>query len=228
MNEVKKTVDSLSRRKLALLSERLKAGIVKTPRREISRRSNPTAPCPLSFAQQRLWFIDQLEPGNAVYNCPEEVRLEGRLNLEALERVINEVVRRHEVLRTRIEVSAEGEPMQVIDEWEPRRLEVEDLASLSPEERQREALRRAREEAGTGFDLKRGPLLRVKVLRLEEEEHVLLYTMHHIVSDWWSMGILVREVGELYRAYDAGESSPLEELPIQYADFAVWQREWLS
>jgi amino acid adenylation domain-containing protein len=228
MNEVKKTVDSLSRRKLALLSERLKAGIVKTPRREISRRSNPTAPCPLSFAQQRLWFIDQLEPGNTVYNCPEEVRLEGRLNLEALERVINEVVRRHEVLRTRMEVSAEGEPMQVIDEWEPRRLEVEDLASLSPEERQREALRRAREEAGTGFDLKRGPLLRVKVLRLEEEDHVLLCTMHHIVSDWWSMGILVREVGELYRAYDAGESSPLEELPIQYADFAVWQREWLS
>ena len=183
---------------------------------------------PLSFAQQRLWFIDQLEPGNTIYNCPGAVRLEGRLNLEALERVINEVIRRHEVLRTTMEVSAEGEPMQVIDEWKPRRLEVEDLTSLSPEEKEREARRRAREEAGTGFDLRRGPLLRVKVLRLEEEEHVLLYTMHHIVSDWWSMGILDREVRELYWAYDAGEPSPLEELPIQYADFAVWQREWLS
>src|SRR5262249_25557161 len=123
---------------------------------------------PLSFAQQRLWFIDQLEPGNTVYNCPGVVRLEGRLNLGALERVINEMIRRHEVVRTRMEVSAEGEPMQVIEEWEPRRLEVEDLTSLSPEERQREARRRAREEAGTGFDLSRGPLLRVKVLRLEE------------------------------------------------------------
>jgi amino acid adenylation domain-containing protein/non-ribosomal peptide synthase protein (TIGR01720 family) len=182
---------------------------------------------PLSFAQQRLWFIDQLAPGNAVYNITGAVRLEGRLDLMVLERAINEIVRRHEVLRTRFEVEA-GEPVQVIDEWEPRRLEVEDLTGLAREEREAEVNRIAREEAGTGFDLSRGPLLRVKVLQLGEEEHVVLYTMHHIVSDGWSMGILIREVGTLYQAYRAGEESPLEELPIQYADFAVWQREWLK
>ena len=153
--------------------------------------------------------------------------MEGRLDLEALERVINEIVRRHEVLRTRFEVEA-GEPVQVIDEWEPRELEVEDLTSLPRKRERRRPARMAREEAETGFDLSRGPLLRVKVLKLGEEEHVLLFTMHHIVSDGWSMGILIREVGALYRAYSAGEESPLAELPIQYADFAVWQREWLQ
>jgi FkbM family methyltransferase len=185
---------------------------------------------PLSFAQQRLWFIDQLEPGSAVYNCPGAVKLTGRLNLEALERVVNEVVRRHEVLRTRIEVE-EGEPAQVIDEWEPRRLEVEDLTNLPRETREEEIGRRLREEAEIGFDLSRGPLLRVKVLKVQEDEHVALFTMHHIVCDAWSMQILSREVGTLYQEYSAGGvggGSPLAELPIQYADFAVWQREWLK
>ena len=182
---------------------------------------------PLSFAQQRLWFIDQLEPGNAVYNIPGVTRLEGRLDLSVLERVINEIIRRHEVLRTRFEVEA-GEPAQVIDAWEPRRLEVTDLTKLIPEEREAEISRITREEAETGFDLRRGPLLRVKALKLEEEEHVLLCTMHHIVSDGWSMGILIGEVGALYQAFQQGEASPLEELPIQYADYAVWQRKYLA
>jgi amino acid adenylation domain-containing protein len=181
---------------------------------------------PLSFAQQRLWFLDQLAPNNPFYNIPGMVRFEGRLSLEALERAINEVVRRHEVLRTRFEAEA-GAPVQVIDQWEPRRLEVEDLTGLAPEERELEVVRRAGEEAETGFDLSREPLLRVKVMKLGEDDHVLLYTMSHIVSDGWSMGILIREVGTLYQAYSAGAESPLEELPIQYADFAVWQRNWL-
>jgi acyl carrier protein len=182
---------------------------------------------PLSFAQQRLWFLDQLTPNNPFYNIPGAVRLAGRLDLEVLESVINEIVRRHEVLRTRFEVE-EGEPAQVIDAWEPRSLEVEDLTVLPQEEREEEARRLASEEAGMGFDLSRGPLLRVKALKLGEEEHILLFTMHHIVSDGWSMGILSSEVGDLYRAYSAGDPSPLEELPIQYADFAVWQRERLQ
>src|SRR5262249_19471959 len=155
------------------------------------------------------------------------VRLEGRLDLEALERVINEIVRRHEVLRTRIELE-EGEPVQVIDPWEPRRLEVEDLTSLTPKEREEEVSRISKEEAETGFDLSKGPLLRVKVLKLEVEQYVLLYTMHHIVSDGWSMGILNREVGALYQAYSGGKPSPLEELEIQYADYARWQRDYWS
>jgi len=182
---------------------------------------------PLSFAQQRLWFIDQLEPGNAVYNCPVAARLEGRLDLVALERSVNEIVRRHETLRTRFEEVA-GEPAQVIDPWEYRKLEVEDLTRLPPEEREREVGRMVSEEAETGFDLSRGQLLRMKVLKLGEEEHVALFTMHHVVSDGWSMGILVEEIGALYRAYNCGEESPLEELPIQYADFAIWQRAWLQ
>jgi len=182
---------------------------------------------PLSFAQQRLWFIEELEPGNAAYNIPGAVRLEGRLDLQVLESVINEIVRRHEALRTRIEVNA-GEPAQVIDKWEPRRLEVIDLTGLPREEREAEVGRRARDEVRTGFNLKRGPLLRVRVLKLDEEEHVLLYTMHHIVSDGWSMGILIKELGTLYQAYLAEEESPLPELEIQYADYAVWQRKYLT
>jgi condensation domain-containing protein len=182
---------------------------------------------PLSFAQQRLWFIDQLEPGNPAYNIPGAVRLEGRLNVQALESVINEIVRRHEALRTRFEVEA-GEPSQVIDEWRPRKLMVEDLSGLPQEVREEEVNRIAREEARTGFNLSTGPLLRVKVLKLGDEDHVALYTMSHIVSDGWSKEILIREVGALYRAYSRGEESPLEEAPIQYADFALWQRSWLQ
>jgi amino acid adenylation domain-containing protein len=182
---------------------------------------------PLSFAQQRLWFLDQLAPNNPLYNSTQAVNLEGRLDLGALERVINEIVRRHEVLRTRFEVVA-GAPAQVIDEWEPRRLEVVNLTGLTREEREAEAERMAREQAVSEFDLRRGPLLRVKALKLQEEEHVVLFTMSHIVSDAWSMGILITEVETLYRAYSAGGASPLEELPIQYADYAVWQRNWLQ
>src|SRR5262249_14175160 len=177
---------------------------------------------PLSFAQQRLWFIDQLEPGNTVYNCPGAVRLEGRLNLQALESAVNEIVRRHEALRTRIEAER-GAPAQVIDEWKPRRLEVEDLTDLAPEEREIEALRRVREEARTGFDLSRGPLIRVKALKLGAEQHVVLFNMHHIVSDAWSMGVLIKEVCALYEATSEGKESPLPELEIQYADYAKWQ-----
>jgi amino acid adenylation domain-containing protein len=182
---------------------------------------------PLSFAQQRLWFIDQLEPDSVAYNMPTAIRLEGRLNFEALESVINEIVRRHEILRTRIEV-VDGEPVQVIDEWEPKELERVDLTGLTREEREEEVRRVGREEAQTRFDLSKGPLLRVKALELEREQHAVFFTMHHIVSDGWSMGILAREIGTLYQAYSAGQSSPLEELPIQYADYAVWQREWLK
>jgi NRPS condensation-like uncharacterized protein len=182
---------------------------------------------PLSFAQQRLWFLDQLEAGMATYNIPLAVRLKGRLNFDVLKSVINEIVKRHEVLRTRIKVEA-GEPVQVIDEWEARELEVMDLTGSTREEREEETRRAAREEAEAGFDLSRGPLMKVKVLRLEEEDHVVLFTMHHIVSDGWSMGILIREVSILYQAFCAGVSSPLGELPIQYADYAVWQRKWLQ
>ena len=215
------TVEGLARR----IEEMIRAG--KMDEAPPLVRASREGRLPLSFAQQRLWFIDQLTPNNPLYNCPGAMRLEGRLDLEALERVINEIVRRHEVLRTRFEV-VDGEPVQVIDAWEPWRLELEDLTSVPQEEREEEAKRRAREEAVRCFDLSKGPLLRVKALKFEEEEHVLIYTMHHIVSDGWSMEVLRKEVGAHYQAYSAGEPSPLGELEIQYADYAVWQREWLK
>ena len=223
------SLSKLNTEQLALLTFKLK-------KKKLSSRKPQTPPLvpvsrdghlPLSFAQQRLWFLDRLAPNNPFYNIPGTVRLGQNLNLEALGRAINEIVRRHEVLRTRFEVK-EGAPIQVIENWSPMRLEVISLASLTQAEREEEARRIAREEAGTGFDLSRGPALRVKVLELEKDDHMVLFTMHHIVSDGWSMDILIREVVALYQAYLAGESSPLAELPIQYADYAVWQRNWLQ
>jgi amino acid adenylation domain-containing protein/non-ribosomal peptide synthase protein (TIGR01720 family) len=175
---------------------------------------------PTSFAQQRLWFLAQLEPENAFYNSPLVVRLKGELRLDALEQTFGELMRRHEVLRTSF-VTEQGKPRQMVSPVETLPLEVVELS----EEEVREFAAR---EAARPFDLSRGPLLRVKVGRLSDDEQVLLLTMHHIVSDGWSMGVLIREVSELYSAYASGREPQLEELPIQYADYASWQREWLQ
>ncbi len=182
---------------------------------------------PLSFAQQRLWFLNQLEPGSATYNCPAAVRLAGRVDLRALGRTLSEVVRRHEALRARFE-EREGRPVQVVGEAVAVRLPVIDLSGLGEREREAEARRVAAEESRQGFDLRRGPLLRAAIVSLGVQEHLALLTTHHIASDAWSVGVLVREVGALYEAFSAGSPSPLEELPVQYADYAVWQREWLE
>ena len=183
---------------------------------------------PLSFAQQRLWFLDQLEPGSSAYNIPAAVRLKGSLDVKALERSLKEVVRRHEVLRTNFTM-VDGQPVQVIGEAEEFSLPVLELAAtLSEEEREAEVQRLAQVEAAQPFDLGTGPLLRATLLRLSADEHVALLTMHHIVSDGWSIGILIRELAALYEAFTQDQPSPLPELPIQYADYAVWQREWLS
>src|SRR5229473_2311589 len=181
----------------------------------------------LSYAQERLWIIDQLEPGSAAYNIPIAIRIRGRLDVDSLEKTLQELVRRHEVLRTRIEMRG-GRCVQVIEPAKRELLEREVLGGLSSEKREEEVSRKVLEETGRTFDLEHGPLLRVRVLKLGEEEHVLLVTMHHIVSDGWSMGVLVREVARLYEAFVKGEESPLPELGIQYADYAVWQREWLQ
>jgi amino acid adenylation domain-containing protein len=184
-------------------------------------------PLPLSFAQQRLWFLDQLEPGSAVYNIPMAVELTGRLDVAVLAAALAEIVRRHEVLRTSFQEVA-GEPMQVIAPAAGPGLPVIDLAALPAGRREREAGRLAAAAARRPFDLGRGPLLRAALLREEDERHVALLTMHHIVGDGWSIGVLVRELGTLYAAFLAGAPSPLPELAVQYADFAVWQRQFLS
>jgi len=182
---------------------------------------------PLSFAQQRLWFIHQLDPGNSVYNFPVAVRLKGSLNLVALERSLNEIVRRHEALRTTFSM-VDGQPAQVIASRLTIALPVVDLRTMPEAERENEVQRMVVQEARQSFDLARGPLLRARVLRLADDDQVGLLTMHHIVSDGWSAGILIREMAALYQAYCAGNPSPLPELAIQYADFAHWQREWLQ
>ncbi|MCP4654392.1 MAG: amino acid adenylation domain-containing protein, partial [bacterium] len=183
---------------------------------------------PLSFAQQRLWFLDQLEPASPVYNIPSVVDLGGAVPVELLARVFNEVVRRHESLRTTFAAAA-GRPRQVIAEELDLPLPVVDLRPLAAPEREAEARRLAAAEAVRPFDLRRGPLVRVTLLRLAAEHEVVLVTMHHVVSDGWSMEVVHREVAELYAAFSRGEpASALPELPVQYADFAHWQRQWLA
>ncbi|HLM55240.1 MAG TPA: amino acid adenylation domain-containing protein [Pyrinomonadaceae bacterium] len=222
-------LSQLSPAKRALLEKRLQRRMDEaTAVQTIGRRGGPEGPLPLSFAQQRLWFIDQLQPNSAAYNVPAALRLTGPLNVEALERCINEIVRRHEVLRTTFTLGHDRQPLQVVAPELKHALRVEDLSALPEAERESEAVRLTTEEARRPFDLARGPLLRARLLRLGDDEHVLLFTMHHIVSDGWSMGVLVREIGAIYSAYARGAESPLPELPIQYADFALWQRDWLQ
>ncbi|HEX2191159.1 MAG TPA: amino acid adenylation domain-containing protein, partial [Longimicrobiaceae bacterium] len=182
---------------------------------------------PLSFAQQRLWLVDRLEPGSAAYNMPFAVRLRGPLDARALRRSLAEVARRHEVLRT---VFAEhgGEPVQVVRPAAAVALPLVDLRTLPEARREATAGGLAGAEALRPFDLERGPLLRSTLLRLAEEEHVLLFTLHHVAGDGWSLDVLVREVSALYAAYAAGEEPSLPELPVQYADYAVWQRERMT
>ncbi|HET6975221.1 MAG TPA: amino acid adenylation domain-containing protein [Pyrinomonadaceae bacterium] len=182
---------------------------------------------PLSFAQQRLWFVQQMDPASSAYNMPMAFRLSGRLDVAALEWALNEIIRRHEILRTTFEV-LDQQPVQMVAPSRTLKLSVTNLGSLPAPLREEEAERFANEESQRPFDLARGPLIRTTLLQLWPNEHVLLLTIHHIVSDGWSQSILMNELSVLYEARVARRASPLPELPIQYADFAEWQREWLS
>ena len=207
------------------LEERVKGG--EGGARERIERVERRGELPLSYAQQRLWFIDQLEPGNVAYNIPIAMRMKGRLDAGALEKTVREVVRRHEVLRTRYE-QVEGRAVQRIEEgWEVR-FEKKDLRGMRSEEREEELRKEVEEEGQKGFELGKEIPIRVKLMEMGEEENVLMVTMHHIASDGWSMGVMVKEVAALYGAYREGKESPLEELEIQYGDYAVWQRGWLE
>jgi hypothetical protein len=182
---------------------------------------------PLSSAQERLWFLDQLEPGSPLYNIPNALPLDGRVDVKALERSLAEIFRRHEVLRTTFEPAGDR-PVQVLHDSLPVEVEVIDRRGLPPAERPAESARLAREEAERPFDLGRGPLLRAALVRLSDRESLLLLTVHHIVADGWSLGILFRELSTLYQAFAAGRPSPLPEPALQYADFVRWQRQWLQ
>jgi amino acid adenylation domain-containing protein len=182
---------------------------------------------PLSFAQQRMWLVDHMFPGRSMYNIPVGYRLTGPLDVPTLQRSLNKVVERHEALRTTFSF-ADGQPVQMISPRLTLTVPAIDLRGFAAEEREPEAMRLAIEEAEAPFDLAAGPLLRARLLKLADEHHILLLTMHHIVSDGWSMAVLFRDLSELYAANREGRPHRLPELPIQYADYALWQREWLQ
>ncbi len=225
MNDMSEKLNNLSPSKRALFEKLLKEKSVISDTR-IPKR-NPTQPLSLSFAQQRLWFLDQLEPNTPLYNLSKAIRLGGKLNVAALEQSINEILRRHEALRTTF-ANVNGDPVQVIAQSRTMTLAPVDFSQL-PEDVRDERLRQAiAEESKRPFNLARDCLLRVTLWRLNEAEHLLLFVTHHIASDGWSLGVLFRELTTLYKAFALGQPSPLAELPIQYADFALWQRDSLQ
>ncbi|HEY0727872.1 MAG TPA: condensation domain-containing protein, partial [Pyrinomonadaceae bacterium] len=234
------TDDLLARRRSELASRRAALSALK--QQELERLLNKTAagqtpapvipkrpatgPAPLSFAQERLWFLDQLEPDSVAYNVCIPLRLTGRLNVAALNQSINEAARRHESLRTTF-IEHEGRPAQVIASPQHHELEVVDLSLLPEMERANVARQLVHEGHRRRFNLPQGPLFQSTLLRLGAEEHVLLVLLHHIVFDDWSMQILVHDVGENYQSFEQGVASSLPELSIQYADFAHWHRDQL-
>lgn len=229
MSEASEQIAKLSPEKRRLLELLLLEETTGAPKQAQPAPSRlKTASSPLSFSQQRLWFFDQAASGCAVHNLSSVLRLRGALNVPALEWSLGEIIRRHESLRTTFP-AIDGRPHQKVSDALPFPvLTVNDLCELPETEREAEALRLARDEGRHHFDLARGPLLRVLLLRLGADDHVLVFTTHHIISDGWSQGIIVREVSELYHAFLTQRPPELPPLPIQYADFALWERERLQ
>lgn len=210
-------------RNLELLAELRKEIGVEPPQQQIVPRKLEIDEIPQSFGQERLWLLDKLEPGNPARKILSAFRLVGPLNQSALEQGLNELIRRHEALRTTF-TAVEGRPVQIIVPFSTLSLPVVDLLDLPESTRWNEAQRLVEQERQQPFDLAQGPLLRATLLQLQPEEHVFLLCVHHIVTDGWSMGILRRELSALYNAFSRDAHSPLPELPIQYADYALWQR----
>ncbi len=213
---------------IAALSNLLEQALHSAPDELVALETDDDrTPPPLSFAQQRLWFLDQLNPGIPFYNMPLAVSLRGTLDVAALTESLNSLVARHDTLRTTFSSAAET-AYQVVAAPAPHDLPLLDLTTLPPEERQATAQQRIQADAQQPFDLSRGPLLRCQLFRLAGEEHILYLNMHHIISDGWSMQILVNELVHYYRAYASGQPAHLPPLPLQYGDFARWQRRWLQ
>ncbi|MDJ0702182.1 MAG: amino acid adenylation domain-containing protein [Leptolyngbyaceae cyanobacterium MO_188.B28] len=232
MSDLLKRLEQFSPEKRELVLKKLREQQLATAEKNRSKKPRIVpAPrdskLPLSFAQTRLWFLDQLEGGSVAYNVPAALRLTGYLHVAALEQSIAEMIRRHEVLRTTFPI-VNGNPVQRITEHAFASIPILDLQSLSEQAQSSEVQRLAIEDAQRPFDLAQGPLLRVTLLRLGASSHVLLVNLHHIVSDGWSRAIFIREVAILYEAFSEGKPSPLPDLPIQYADFAHWQQQWLT
>jgi hypothetical protein len=227
MDELSKRLETLAPAKRALLERRLAAA-----RGEIRPAPQPSkasrrGPARASFAQERLWFIQQLEPHSIAYNVPRAIRIRGDLNGKVLERSLNEIISRHASLRTSFSM-VDGSLRQIIAESSSLNLPIVDLRNFSTNERTNKVAELSKDEATLAFDLSHGPVLRARLLRLEAEEHLLLLTMHHIVSDAWSANIFFEELTACYREFSANGNSPLAPLPLQYRDFAEWQRDRLQ
>ncbi|MEM6613697.1 MAG: condensation domain-containing protein, partial [Cyanobacteria bacterium P01_C01_bin.72] len=223
MTNLSDRIAQLSPEKRELLLQRLQSSNKKTASATIQPQSRETNTFPLSFAQKRLWFLARLEPDNPVYNQPRAFRLAGELNLEVLKLTFQEIIRRHENLRTNFSL-VDGEPVQIIQPQINFEIPVVDIESLSSEA---EVQKIVDQEAKKPFNLEQDSLLRVTLLKLSNLEHMVLFTTHHIISDGWSNGVLIKEFVTLYLAFLEGKPSPLPELAIQYADYAVWQRNYL-
>ncbi|HEX5884977.1 MAG TPA: amino acid adenylation domain-containing protein, partial [Pyrinomonadaceae bacterium] len=214
---------------LAAFSTRVDAAVRKQTLPAVQPASGPISrgeELPLSFAQSRLWFLEQLEPGSSAYTIPAAASMKGTLNYEALQRALFEIVQRHEALRTRF-ISTNGRPVQVIDQTGSVDLQTTDLRGTPDDERDSAVSNLLRQAAG-GFNLERGPLFRAHLLQLADDHHILIVTMHHIVSDGWSIGVFIRELQHFYEAFAQDTPSALPHLPVQYVDYAIWQREYLK
>jgi amino acid adenylation domain-containing protein len=227
MEELSQRIANLAPEKRALLEQRLKERRASANTEQAFPRRDTSVP-PLSFAQQRLWFLDQFKPNSPLYNVPEPaVRIRGGLNVAAVQQALDAIVARHEALRTTF-TTVNGNPVQVINEHRQVKLEVIDLSTWPEAEREAETHRVLDSEAQHPFNLSRDPMLRAALLRLGKEEHVLLLVMHHIAADYWSTGVLFREFAAFYTSFAMGWALSLPELPIQYADYAIWHRQWLQ
>lgn len=213
-----------SREILALLNRQVATPGLSAP--PIVRRASGE-PAPLSFAQERLWFLNRLEPRSTAYNICRAVKLTGQLDVGALARALDEIPRRHDALRTALRL-VDGAPLQIVEPEGENELPTADLSALPTDQRAAEMQRRIAAEMALPFDLFAGKLLRATLLRLSAEKHALILSTHHSVADAWSMGIVMAELGQLYDAFCRGRPSPLAELAVRYADYAVWQRAWLS
>src|SRR5215213_853542 len=209
------TASPISEKRRLLLEKLLQKQGIKPQMRRIPRRGD-TGPAPLSFTQQRLWFLQRLDPGSASYNIPSSLRLTGVLNIEALDRALAEIVRRHESLRT-VFPEVSGEPAQVILPPLPVLLTLTDLSGLQSAEREAELAQHLEREGARPFDLTVGPIVRFSLFRLGELDHVLTLVVHHVAADAWSIEVFLRELTTLYSSFVRGEASLLPALPIQYA-----------
>lgn len=227
MSNIAERIAKLPPDRQELLTRLLKQSQLDLSQNLILPRVRDSNHAPLSFAQQRLWLVLQLDPDNVAYNVPEVLHLTGKTNVAVLAKSFSEIVRRHEALRTTFQI-INGEPRQVIGQPEPVTIDVIDLRHLPQSERAAKAKQLVEEDSLRPFDLERGPLIRVKLFMLDDEDHLLLMNLHHIVYDGWSTGVLFNELMTFYNASILGQTPQLPELPIQYADFAIWQREWLT